>query len=234
MNCLLILVKAVALVYESCGDNVYCDEVVVGKCATDREESPAQMEKFQKDGEVPVLGASKESAEASGVQEFDLENQLEIIVHDGSETPVHDPRDLLVPDIDSGDQVVPEYLGDQGILEEGELVCDESDYDTEFPEGNLADQVTNLQTNNEENSTGKRSARRGETGLEVTNDEGAETCTQVAEDPVVNNSQNDAPGQGGGEDHLEMLHGDIADLRTKEKIFVDIMREKLCRNIPPR
>ena len=209
---------------------------MVGICAADREESPAQMEKFQKDGEVPVLGGSEESAEASGVQEFDLENQLEIIVHDGSETPVHDPRDLLGPDTDSGDQVVPEYLGDRGNLEEGELVCDERiDYDTEFPEDNLADQVTNLQRNNEENSTDERSARRSETGLEeVTDDEGAETCTQVAKDPVVNKSHNKAPGQGGGEDLVEVLHGDITDQITKEKILVDIMREKLHMNIPPR
>ena len=179
------------------------------------------MEKFQKDGEVPVLGAS----EASGVDASDLERQVEIIVADGSETPVHDPTDLLVPDTDSGDQVVPVYLGDRGNLEKGELVCDESDYNSEFPEDNLADQVTNLQRNNEESSTGERSARRGETGLkEVTNDGGAETSTQVAEDPVVNNSPNEAPGQGSGEDHLEMLYGDIVDQTIKDEIL-DIMRE---------
>lgn len=208
---------------------------MVGKCATDRGESPAQMERFQKDGEVPVYGASEESEDASGVEELDLERQLEIIGDDGSaETPVHDPRDLLGPDIDSGDQVVPEYLGDRGNLEEVDLVCDERiDYDSEFPEDNVADQVTNLQRNNEENSTDERSARRGETGLEeVTNDEGAETSIQVAEDPVVSNSQNEAPGQGGGEDHLEVLYGDIVDQTIKDEIL-DIIREKSHMNIPP-
>ncbi len=56
----------------------------------------------------------------------------------------------------------------------------------------------------------------------------------MAQDPVVNNSQNEAPGQGGGEDLVEVLHGDITDQITKEKILVDIMREKLHMNIPPR
>ena len=72
--------------------------------------------------------------------------------------------------------MVPEYLGDRGNLEEVDLVCDERvDYNSEFPEDNLADQVTNLQRNSEENFTGERSARRGATGLKgVTNDEGSE------------------------------------------------------------
>ena len=99
--------------------------------------------------------------------------------------------------------MVPEYLGDRGNLEEVDLVCDERvDYNSEFPEDNLADQVTNLQRNSEENFIGERSARRGAGLKEVTHDEGAQTPTQVAEDPVVNNSQNEAPGQGGGEDLL--------------------------------
>jgi hypothetical protein len=201
-------------------------------------ESPAPMERLQKDAEVPVDGASEESEDASVLEELELVRQLGVTVYDGSETPVHGPRDLLGLDIDSGDQVVPETLGDQGEqLEEVDLVCDEKiDFDSEFPaEDSLADQqVTNLQKNDEEKSTDERSARRGETGLEeVTSDERAETSTQVAEDPAVSNSQNEAPGQGGAEDHVVVLYGDIINQAIKDAIL-EIMREKSHKDIPPK
>lgn len=192
--------------------------------------SPKQMERLQKDGEVPVFGASEEF-EAPGLEELELIRQVEMIGNDV-------PRDLLGLEIDLGDQVVPEYSGNQGDkLEEVDLVCDEKiDFDAEFPDqDSLADPVTNLQRNDEENSTDdERSARRGETGLEeVANDEGAETSsTQVAEDPAVSNSQNEAPGQGGGEDHIEMLYGDIVDQTIKD-VVLDIMREKSHMDTPP-
>lgn len=194
--------------------------------------SPKQMERLQKDGEVPVFGASEEF-EAPGLEELELIRQVEMIGNDV-------PRDLLGLEIDSGDQVVPEYSGNQGDrLEEVDLVCDEKiDFDAEFPDqDSLADpQVTNLQRNDEEHSTDEeRSARRGETGLqeEVVNDEVAETTsTQVAEDPAVSNSQNEAPGQGVGEDHLEMLYGDIVDQTIKD-VVLDIMREKSHMDTPP-
>ena len=42
--------------------------------------------------------------------------------------------------------MVPEYLGDRGNLEEVDLVCDERiDYDSEFPEDNLADLLNSAQ-----------------------------------------------------------------------------------------
>lgn len=201
---------------------------MAGKCGKGKGKCPAQMEKFQKDQEVPVHGASEEFEEASGV-ELDVKHQPEIIGDDGSETHVHDPRVLLGPDIDSWDQVVLEYLEDPGNLEESNLVCDENiDYDSQFLEDNLADAVMNLQRNDYENSTDERSKRRGGTGLEeVTYDIRAEVSTQVADDLVVSNLQNESPGQlSDGEDLLEVLVGDILDQETMDELLTEIKRRK--------
>lgn len=175
--------------------------------------------KVQRDQEVPVHRASEESERASGMEESNAERQAEIIDDD---TALHDQaRELLVPDIDSGDQVVgsgdrvfpdsdsgdqvvPEHSEEPGNLEESDLLCDESiDYDTEFPEDN---QVTNL---------------------EVT-DEGAESSAQVANDPVVSNVQSESPGQGG-----QVLNGGSVDRETMEELLMEITRKKLEINIPP-
>jgi hypothetical protein len=84
-------VKTVALIDLSGGDNVYCDEMVVGKRAMDKGKNLAQMVEFQKDRDSPAHGASSEESEnACGTEGFNLERQ-EIMDEISSKPSLNDP-----------------------------------------------------------------------------------------------------------------------------------------------
>lgn len=84
-----------------------------------------------------------------------------------------------------------ETSGTEGLSLEHQEIIDE--IRSEPPVNNPTDQVLNMETNENEETTDDRSARSSETGLKEVNGEVSESSTHV--DPVQENSQSESPRQ---------------------------------------